>query len=208
METLYPDSELVVIEIDPAVTRVAHELLGLSPDTSIVTYNQDARTWFNGQPEQPYDLIMGDAFNDFSVPYHLTTREFNERVKAWLAEDGLYMVNIIDGARGEFLRAYVRTMRDTFAHVYVAPAIASWQTAQHSTFVIIGSSTPLDLDELAAAGARHGDPYFSQRVLSEEEVEDFLALVEPVILTDVYAPVDQMLAPIFRDQLVGATSGE
>ena len=24
---------------------------------------------------------MGDAFNDYSVPYHLTTQEFNERVQ-------------------------------------------------------------------------------------------------------------------------------
>ncbi len=43
LEALYPDSTLEVIEIDPQVTQVAFEHLGLRPDTRIVTYNEDAR---------------------------------------------------------------------------------------------------------------------------------------------------------------------
>jgi MFS family permease len=73
IETVYPGSDIHVIEIDPGVTQVAHELLGLSPDTEIVTYNEDARLFLEQQPTDAYDLVIGDAFNDFSVPYHLTT---------------------------------------------------------------------------------------------------------------------------------------
>jgi len=97
MEAIYPDSKLDVIEIDPGVTEVAYDLLGLRRDTRITTYNEDARMFLAKQPDTQYDLIMGDAFNDFSVPYHLTTQEFNERTKAWLSDGGLYMVNLIDG---------------------------------------------------------------------------------------------------------------
>ena len=43
IETLYPQSTLEVIEIDPAVTEIVFEYLGLPRDTSIITYNQDAR---------------------------------------------------------------------------------------------------------------------------------------------------------------------
>jgi len=200
MEALYPDSELDVIEIDPGVTQVAYEKLGLSRDTSIVTYNQDARLFVEQSPSQVYHLILGDAFNDYSVPYHLTTREFNERVRAWLADDGLYIVNIIDGPSGDFLRAYIYTMRQTFRHVYLAPTIESWRRAPRSTFVIIGTDVPLDL------GAFKANSYLTGRLMSEQEVDALLAEGKVETLTDYYAPVDQMLAPVFRDQMSNASS--
>jgi hypothetical protein len=42
MEVIYPGSINEVGEIDPAVTQVAYEELGLPQETSIKTYNQDA----------------------------------------------------------------------------------------------------------------------------------------------------------------------
>ena len=200
MEALYPDSELHVIEIDPGVTQVAYEKLGLSRDTSIVTDNQDARLFMEHSPSQVYHLILGDAFNDYSVPYHLTTREFNERVRAWLADDGLYIVNIIDGPSGDFLRAYIYTMRQTFRHVYLAPTNESWHRAPRSTFVIIGTDVPLDL------GAFKANSFLTGRLMSEQEVDALLAEAKVETLTDYYAPVDQMLAPVFRDQMSNAFS--
>jgi len=36
------------------------------------------------QGERHYDFIFGDAFNDLSIPYHLTTREFAMELKRLL----------------------------------------------------------------------------------------------------------------------------
>jgi spermidine synthase len=201
MEAIYPGSDIHVIEIDPGVTEVAHELLGLNRDTSVVTYNQDARLFLEGEPTQAYDLVMGDAFNDFSVPYHLTTKGFNDRVRAWLAEDGLYSVNIIDGPRGDFLRAYIHTLGETFPHVYVAPTIESWREAPRSTFVLIASNVPLDLAALEQVDAGDGFSLLAERLLTSDQVDDILSEGRLVTLTDRYAPVDQMLAPVFREEV-------
>jgi spermidine synthase len=200
MEAIYPDSENHVLEIDPGVTQVAHALLGLSDDTEIVTYNEDARLFLEREPTSVYDLIMGDAFNDFSVPYHLTTKEFNDRVRAWLADDGLYLVNIIDGPRGDFLRAYVHTLRQTFRHVYVATTAESWRETTRTTFVLIASDVPLDRTALETVDADDGVPLLARRMLSDEEVDALLADGRLVTLTDRYAPVDQMLAPVYREE--------
>lgn len=194
MEAIYPTSTLDVIEIDPGVTEVAYLHLGLSRDTRITSYNEDARTFLHREPTDRYDLIMGDAFNDFSVPYHLTTLEFNECVRAWLKPDGLYMVNIIDGPSGDFLRAYVHTLRQTFAYVYVAPTSADWREAARNTIVIVGTDTPLDQHAFAAHAL------WRQWLLSTEEVDAVLAEKDAVLLTDRYAPVEQMLAPVFLEK--------
>jgi len=191
MEVAYPDSILNVIEIDPGVTAVAYEHLGLSHATRITSFSEDARMFLHREPAERYDLIMGDAFNDFSVPYHLTTQGFNERVHAWLEPDGLYMVNIIDGAYGRFLRAYVHTLQRTFAHVYVAPTNTDWREASRNTIVIVGTDTPLDLDAFGVTSL------WQQWLLPEEEVDALLAEDVAVLLTDRYAPVEQMLAPVF-----------
>jgi spermidine synthase len=191
VEAVHKDSEIDVVEIDPGVTEVAYSHLGLTRDTRIASYNEDARTFLTRAPDRRYDVIYGDAFNDFSVPYHLTTKEFNDRVKAWLTDDGLYVVNIIDGAVGRFLRAYVRTLGRTFEHVYVIPRLADWRGVSRDTFVIVASRVPLNEDAFAP------DSRFVEGVLSAAALEALLDEGEPAVLTDRHAPVEQMLAPVF-----------
>lgn len=204
MEALYPDSILDVIEIDPDVTQIAHEYLGLDPDGSITTYNEDARMYLARPPSARYDLIMGDAFNDFSVPYHLTTLEFNERVRAWLEPGGLYMVNLIDGAGGTFVRSYLHTLRRTFPYTYVIPTGTEWRHSPRTTFVVIAGDQPLDLEALKRIDAGDGDALLARQVLSREDTDAFLAESDRlVLLTDRYAPVDQMLAAVFREETSG-----
>jgi spermidine synthase len=93
----YPGSVAEVAEIDPAVTEANFRALGLPRDTPIVTHWGDARQFVErNQDRKQFDIIFGDAFNDFSVPWHLTTREFNEKLAKMMEPDGVYMINIID----------------------------------------------------------------------------------------------------------------
>jgi MFS family permease len=97
MRHAYPGTGVDVAEIDPAVTRANFLATGLTEADKIETHWGDARQFVElNQDNKKYDLIFGDAFNDFSVPWHLTTREFNEKLKKMLTPDGVYMINIID----------------------------------------------------------------------------------------------------------------
>jgi spermidine synthase len=185
-----------VIEIDPGVTEVAHDMLGLSRDTQVVTYNEDARTFLKREPGGKYDIIFGDAFHSYSVPYHLTTKEFNDRVRAWLADDGLYIVNIIDGPSGHFLRAYLHTLRQTFSHVYPVFSVDSWRQSPRSTIVILAGDAPLDLGAFQIFAPRS-----APRLVPQQEIDALLAEGPVVTLTDRFAPVDQMLLPVFLNVL-------
>jgi hypothetical protein len=105
MQKAYPGTSVDVAEIDPAVTRANRMATGLDDVSQpgkertnpIDTYWGDARQFVElHQDTKKYDLVFGDAFNDFSVPWHLTTWEFNEKIKKMLTPDGVYMINIID----------------------------------------------------------------------------------------------------------------
>ena len=121
VELQYPNAEIEVVEIDPEVTRVAQTYLGIPKDTKIRTFNQDAR-WFvmNCKEKGRYDFIFLDAFNDLSVPYHLTTKEFAMELKNLLKPHGLLLTNVIDNFnKGAFLPSYIRTLEEVFGKGYV-----------------------------------------------------------------------------------------
>ena len=202
MEAVYPGSAIDVVEIDPGVTQTAYNLLGLRPDTAIRSFNEDARLFLERTPDARYDLIMGDAFNDFSVPYHLTTLEFDRRVQAWLADDGLYLVNIIDGPSGLFMRAYVHTLQQVFPYVYLAPSQAGWRDTPRTTFVVIAANQPLDVARLASSSLGINSPDLTALLLDDKALAALLAEHPSPVLTDHYAPVDQLLAPAFRYQTI------
>ena len=112
IETLFPHEPLIhVAELDPAVKAAVQTHMGLPPDgqTRVQTTIGDARNFVHDRVrlnnmatkrgEQPvlYDFVYGDAFNDFSVPWHLTTREFSEKIASLLhPTEGIYLVNLID----------------------------------------------------------------------------------------------------------------
>ena len=100
----WPGSRIDVVEIDPAVTKAAIEAFGLEKNSPINIFTMDARNYVdklledrrNGKPIPKYDFIYEDAFNDYSVPYQLVTREFNDKIAEILSDDGAYIMNLID----------------------------------------------------------------------------------------------------------------
>ena len=201
IEATYPQATIDVLEIDPAVTEVAFEQFGIAPDTRIRAFNEDARLFFNRvEPGMDYDIIYGDAFNDLSIPYHLTTAEFAGKVHTALAPDGIYVVNVIDNfQKGEFARAYMNTLRQRFPYVYLLGLGESWRMNAQSTYIVVGAKQPLDLDRMRELATQDGQRMQSA-VMPQEELEAYLASGRRIILTDDYAPVDQLLAPLFADR--------
>ena len=201
LEVTYPQSTVEVIEIDPAVTEVAYEYLGLWADSRIVTFNEDARMVIPDLEERRYDIVYGDAFNDLSVPFHLTTVEFNEDVKALLKDDGMYAVNVVDKMRsGNFLRSFVHTMRRSFPYVYVLSDDEAWDNDLRDSYVVVGALRPLASEALRSASVSMGKSEPIIHFMPAELLQSWLGLKRNVLLTDDYVPVENMLAPLFLDR--------
>ena len=64
--------------------------------TSIVSYNEDARTAIPKLAHRSYDFVFGGAFNDSSMPCHLTIVQFARSVASPMATGGIYVSDIIN----------------------------------------------------------------------------------------------------------------
>ena len=198
IEASCPSAIIDVVEIDPAVTRVATDYLGVDPRGRIHTINADAR-WFAMNTGQRYDAIFCDAFNDLSIPFHLTTREFNARLGALLEPNGFVAANVIDNyQRGEFLPAYVNTIRDVFGEKNIAVA-GEWPSTTidaQGTFVVLASRSD---NELASFIHRKNiNP--TTTIVEPAAITNYLRARHPPLLTDDYAPVDNLVAKLFEER--------
>ena len=190
-----------VIEIDPAVTRATYEHLGLSRETRIRSFNHDARAFLQewADPKR-YDIIYGDAFNDLSVPYHLTTVEFNRMLATRLKPDGIYLANVIDKLEGgEFLKAYANSLKRVFPHVYVLARTDAVLPFDRNTYVLMASRQPLDRNRLDAVDIVETPPN-GPWPMRDAQLEAYLRSGRALVLTDDFAPVDQLLANLFVER--------
>ncbi len=203
IEAKYPKAETHVVEIDPEITRVAHKHLGVSANTKIRSFNQDAR-WFvmNCKEKGSYDFIFGDAFNDLSIPYHLTTKEFANQMKGLLKPDGVLMANVIDSfKKGAFMPSYIRTLEEVFGkgNVHLITLSSDYDHIGISTFVVVASPQKLDMDDFVRTMKKRGGEMTSH-VMPQDQLQEYLNERTWVILTDDYVPVDNLIALIFEER--------
>jgi MFS family permease/SAM-dependent methyltransferase len=221
-----PETQLDVVEIDPGVTRVAYRTLGLKKEYGINDINMDGRQ-FVSEKAAPgtYDLVVQDAVNDLSVPAHLLTKEYNDEVRRVLKPDGVFLLTVIDSVKyGKLWKAAMRTLRETFPHVALLTvarkADEAWNPANREVYVIYAADHPFDAAALQTAvthqlypgldawGGVLGSPPVAVELsrlprIHTEEIPDeslapFLEGDPGVLLTDQYAPVDNLMADVFR----------
>ena len=189
--------DITVAELDPTVTEVAREELFLD-DSEMRVIHGDARAVLNALPDgERFDIIVGDAFHDVSVPYHLVTREFAQLLRSRLNDDGIYVLNLVDAyPDGRLAAALVRTLGMAFEHVDIwleeVPAGAA-----RVTYVLSASDRPTMLagntDQLRAVTR----PLRSWTRVTGRVMGNGPGEADIPILTDDNAPVEQLISTLF-----------
>jgi spermidine synthase len=167
-----PGSHQLVVELDPALVKLAREALGLRSTSAIPMRVGDARTILGTLAPTRYQLVIRDAFEVDAVPRHLRTRGFVEEVARVLTPGGLYVANmgdsgVMDGARGEAATALA-----LFEHVVVIAEPAQLHQRRFGNVVIVASREPLPVARL---GRRLASSPFRATMLEDDEVVAFVA---------------------------------
>jgi hypothetical protein len=184
-----PGSDQLVLELDGGLVDLDRRQLGLQTGPGLRVQVGDARVGLAGQRAGGYDLVVGDAFGHLVVPWHLATREMAADIARVLKPDGVYAQNVIDYPPDRFIKAELATVADVFPHVALIAPPDALAGETGSNFVIVASRSPLRLDPLRAALDLVTEPV---TLLSGPELTDFVGGAR--VLTDDYAPVDQLLA--------------
>ncbi|MGB2568393.1 fused MFS/spermidine synthase [Micromonospora citrea] len=184
-----PGTDNVVFEIDGGLVELDRRELGVRPGPGLRAVVGDARMLVAGEPADSRDLVVGDAFGHLVVPWHLATREMAAEVRRVLRPGGLYVQNVIDYPPGRFIRSELATVAAEFRHVAVVAPPQAFAGQVGSNFLVVASDAPLPLDAL---GQRLGALDTIPDLLAGAEFTAFVG--DALVLTDDYAPVDQLLA--------------
>jgi spermidine synthase len=115
----FPEASVSGVEIDEKITDLAHRYFELPESIPVVTY--DGRAYLNADTET-YDVIMVDAYQDITIPFQMSSKEFFGLVKDHLKPGGVMVVNMnmyTDKAGGitDYLSDTISTQ---FSQVYTA----------------------------------------------------------------------------------------
>ncbi|OAN39414.1 spermidine synthase [Chloroflexus islandicus] len=136
-----PDTVIDAVEIDRKISEVGRRYFDMADGTAqapyFTTYNDDARYWL-AQTDRQYDVIGMDAYHQPYIPFHLTTVEFFQEVKAKLTPRGVAVVNAGRPASGDdrLVNALASTMAAVFPQVYIIDT-------RFSNAIVIGVNQPV-----------------------------------------------------------------
>lgn len=108
-----PQTKITGVEIDDRITKLAADYFEEPQDISVATY--DGRAWLAASHEK-FDVIMVDAYQDITIPFQMSSKEFFTLVYDHLADGGVMVVNMnmISDGRGSINEALTDTIASVF----------------------------------------------------------------------------------------------
>lgn len=185
-----------VVEIDPAVVRLAKKWFGFESKGRLAV--EDARTYL-AAGEASYDLIVGDAFSGDRHPAHLFTVESFRTLKSRLRPDGVFALNVIGYAKGPeagMKRAIARTLKTVFKNVRAFPANQGVDPDEDPVnMIFFASDGALEYARDPLSGRREIDWFY--RSIRDRSLD--LEAERGELITDARNPVDRLNTPVFLD---------
>jgi spermidine synthase len=95
IQRVLPNTDLDIVEIDPAVVRVAKKYFRFQPTSRVHITEEDGRVFIKRaiKKGEKYDMIILDAFDGNYIPRHMLTSQFLAEVKMILTSDGVLAAN-------------------------------------------------------------------------------------------------------------------
>ncbi len=171
------------VEVDPEIIAVGRRLFHLE-NPSLTVRTADARAFVAGAGRR-YAVVIVDAFTDrFTIPFHLTTREFFWRVRERMTPTGILGMNVTaPGRDSPLLQAVGATLRTVFPTVQVLSPPRS--SVNH---IVVASAAPPAVGDLerrmGAIGLAEIGRYVAAHLTPLAPGPDAL------VLTDDRAPVE------------------
>lgn len=140
-----PRARVTVVELDPAVTSIAHHFFGLARHHPIATVHGDGRAFLDHASERRFDRIYVDVYaGNESLPFSLVTVEAARALRERLNPGGVAALNVIGNTVSDEKRRLWSVVR-TFAGAF--PSVALYvhldrDFAERQNFLLAGAAEP------------------------------------------------------------------
>lgn len=181
LEQLLPQVRIDVVEIDPAVVRVAGQYFDFKADARVRVIEADGRVYVKRalREDKRYDLVMLDAFDHEYIPEHLLTQEFLREVKTLLTPGGVLAANTFSSSRlydhesttyASVFGAYFNLKRENRVILYRDGALATPQelAANSARFAAPFKPLGVDVDLIRPLFSTRADWNVRARVLTDQ----------------------------------------
>lgn len=161
IESTRPGSRQQVVELEEELVAFVREHLPLPRRASIRVRYGDARATLARLPAALHgavDMIVVDVFSGARIPAHVTSIEFYEEVRRFLAPGGIVAVNVADGPGLAFARAQAATLRMAYRDVAALAETGILKGRRFGNVVLIASTSELPLDWMPRLMARGPHP--------------------------------------------------
>ncbi|PIP73582.1 MAG: hypothetical protein COW88_01435 [Candidatus Lloydbacteria bacterium CG22_combo_CG10-13_8_21_14_all_47_15] len=201
-----PYASVDVVEVEPVLFDMAQTYFGAPDDPRLRNYVEDGRR-FLYDADTRYDVIFSDVYHSlYSVPNHFTTREFFELAKEKLADDGVFIANIIGDLSAEAPSLVLSEMR-TFLSVFPNShffAVGSPEQVSAQNIIFVGHNSGTKIDITGVALEMYDEPVFRNLALHEIDISRF-DLSAHQLLTDDFSPSEYLAAQVLKREFAGIT---
>jgi spermidine synthase len=195
------------VEIDPEIVDVGNRYFALGELKNNTNHIEDGRTYLqtNGKNKQ-WTVIGIDAYRQPYIPFHLTTKEFFEEVKAHLAPNGAAMINAgRTPTDTRLVDALAQTMLLVFPNVYVIDVPTMYNS------MVVGTNARSRLEnfgenaravESQESGVRSRESGIGllrqvfEASLNEGNIREVKQMPGALVFTDDKAPVEEVIDQI------------
>ena len=205
-QAIYGDMPMHGIELDPQILRVGEEFFGMNAEAmpSLSVYAGDGRYGLR-LLERQYSVIGIDAYRPPYIPWHLTTVEFFEEVKAALTDSGAVAINV---GRTDTDRRLVDALTATLQQVF--PSVHAIDVPRSFNTILVATAQPTQPDNLRANLAYRVDTADARLYDILAQAADALVPLgeSEIIFRDDHAPVEQLVDSIVLDFLLAGGAEE
>ncbi|MDX6743576.1 fused MFS/spermidine synthase [Actinocorallia sp. A-T 12471] len=143
-----PDSRQIVFDLDAPLIQLVRDNFPVKHIRGLKIKIADGRQGLSTLPDASDDLIVLDAFSGAVMPLPLATVEFTQDVARVLRDDGVYLVNVADGARLPFARRLAATLQQVFPHTLLMAEPPLLRGRRYGNLILAASHTPLPTQSL------------------------------------------------------------
>lgn len=191
----FPGMTVQGAEIDGKIADIARTYFGLPEEVEVAV--ADGRAYLTAS-EEKFDVIMVDAYQDITIPFQLSSREFFAAVAEHLKPEGVMVVNLNmtsreDGSINQYL---CDTMASVFAYTYLADVPGNTNTEVFCT------NAPGLPERFAASRAALTDGDYAA-MMAEVAADLTVYTGGDCLLTDDRAPVEVLGMRVLDELIAG-----